>query len=133
MRTYSGRSTAQRRLIAEEVPAMPHAFTAEELVLAVRRHGSSVGVATVYRALAAMAETGFVEVIGRRKGAAVYTHCRQVGHHHHVVCTSCGAVAETECELDEALRRFESSSGYRVTAHDLALGGICPACSSKEA
>jgi Fur family ferric uptake transcriptional regulator len=112
---------------------MPHAFTAEELLRSVRGREPRIGGATVYRALAAMVDAGFVEVVGTRDGAAAYARCRSTGHHHHVVCTSCGVVAEAACELDSVLERLESSSGFRLTSHDLALRGVCPTCRKKGA
>jgi Fur family ferric uptake transcriptional regulator len=118
----------QRRALAEAAERMPGGFTADELLAAVREREPGIGVATVYRALAAMAEAGFLEQVGTRDGAAVYARCRSGGHHHHVVCTSCGAVAEADCGLDEMLAGVERASGYDVTSHELTLRGLCPRC-----
>lgn len=130
---YSGRSSAQRRALAEVADAMPGVFTAEELLACVREREPRIGTATVYRALAAMAEAGFVEPVDTREGAAVYARCRSAAHHHHVVCTSCGAVAEAECELGDVLRRAERACGWSVTSHELTLRGLCPRCRDAKA
>lgn len=127
-RAYSGRSSAQRDAIAAAADALPRAFTAEDLLRAVREVEPGIGAATVYRALSAMTDAGFVEVVGAREGAAVYARCRSAGHHHHLVCTSCGAVAEADCELTDALARVAEASGYELTSHELKLEGVCPAC-----
>ncbi|HEY3316811.1 MAG TPA: Fur family transcriptional regulator [Coriobacteriia bacterium] len=130
---YRGRSSSQRDAIAQAAEAMPGAFSAEELLGSVRQREPGVGAATVYRALKAMRDAGFVEAVGTREGAVVYARCRGTGHHHHLVCTACGAVAEADCELDRVLERVASASGYTVTSHELALRGVCPACRKKGA
>jgi Fur family ferric uptake transcriptional regulator len=121
----SGRVSAQRDAIARAAMGLSSAFSADDLLQAVRRDIPSVGTATVYRAVAAMEAAGFIEPVGARGGAAIYVHCSQEGHHHHVVCTGCGAVAEAECSLGDATT---CADGFAITGHELALWGLCPRC-----
>ena len=71
----------------------------------------------------AMEEAGFIEAVGSRGNAALYVHCAQEGHHHHVVCTSCGAVADAECSVPTV-----ATNGFAITGHELSLWGLCPRC-----
>lgn len=128
---FRGRASAQRRLIAAAADAFAGAFTADDLLAASRRRAPRVGPATVYRALASMAEAGFVETVGSRDGAAVYARCRSAGHHHHLVCTACGRVAEADCALEAAVESAERASGFTVTRHEFALYGLCASCAAK--
>lgn len=126
------RTSPQRRLVADVVRAMPGAFTVEELAREVRARRPSVGLATVYRAVAALQRTGFIETAGQRAGHTLYVHCEahcaDDGHHHHLVCTSCGTVAAAECRVEEVAHEVARRSGFRLTDHVVRLYGLCRAC-----
>jgi Fe2+ or Zn2+ uptake regulation protein len=53
------------------------------------------------------------------------------GHHHHVVCVNCNAIAEVELshELDTEERRIESATKFRIHSHSLEFFGLCHTCS----
>lgn len=129
-RAYHGRISRARLAIAAAADASSGAFTPAELLAAAKVLDSRVGVATVYRALAEMLETGFVEQVGVREGAALYARCRHAGHHHHLVCTRCGHVEEADCCVEEAIERASATRGFTVTAHEFNMFGLCAACSS---
>ncbi len=123
----SGRESAQRVVIARAVDGAAGAFTAGDLAAAVRGMQPGVGVATVYRAVSAMEKTGFIEAVGSRDHAVLYTRCRGRAHHHHAVCTSCGAVSETHCPLDLDELALD---GFSVSSHSLVIYGLCAGCRS---
>jgi Fur family ferric uptake transcriptional regulator len=110
---------------------MRSAFSAEDLAETLRAEGVRVGTATVYRAVAAMEASGFIEPVGVRDGAAVYTRCRGEGHHHHLVCESCGRVEEAPCDLADAVAKAALGTGFVVTRHEFTLHGLCPACARR--
>ena len=64
---------------------------------------------------------------------------RLVGHHHHLVCDDCGAVADFRldegCErfIDEILERAGAAAGFAAHHHELDLHGRCAACSESSA
>src|SRR5437016_14243584 len=87
-----------------------------------------IGLATVYRTLAALENEGAVEVISQEAGESAYRLCSS-GHHHHLVCTGCGAVVEIEeCDLEPLARRLSQRHGFRIDAHDVTLRGRCAKC-----
>ena len=52
-------------------------------------------------------------------------------HHHHLICSSCGAVSEfNDAELDGLIRRNAHAEGFRLEGHSLELYGLCRACAS---
>lgn len=125
----SSRVSAQRLVIARAVEAVvSQAFSIDDLAALVRREDAGIGLATVYRAVAAMEAAGFVEALDTRDGATLYARCRHGGHHHHLVCTGCGAVADVECPVITTPVR--EVADFEVTGHRLVLYGRCGACRS---
>jgi Fe2+ or Zn2+ uptake regulation protein len=54
------------------------------------------------------------------------------GHHHHVVCTGCGATATAPCPVDDAGLAASVPAGFVVTSHEVRLYGLCAACGDRE-
>jgi Fur family ferric uptake transcriptional regulator len=125
------RRSPAREFVAATAGRMPGALQVDELVDAVRSVRPDTGVATVYRAVAALADAGWLERVGERDGTALFARCGErcgARHHHHLVCTGCGAVVATECTVSDAVRAAADSAGFTVTAHDLRLYGLCGEC-----
>lgn len=117
------RSTRQRRLLADLVESRQHAFTAEELWSAARE-AAPVSLATVYRTLALFEADERVRRLDRGRFIAC-----EPGHHHHLVCVSCGAVQETELCAAPPVREVRRRHGFVVQRHEADLYGVCEECS----
>lgn len=126
------RVSAARRTIAATAEALHGAFTVDELHAAVRDREPGVGMATVYRAVAAMTAAGSLAPVGNRDGSTLYAFCVGGEHHHHLVCTGCGTVVGIACPVDRSLELAARSAGYAVTGHEVTLYGICSACAEKD-
>ena len=116
------RLTPQRRAVVDAVAAQDGAFTVVDVFAQARKKEPTLGLATVYRTVELLREAGSV-----RQLAGAYVRCHS-GHHHHLVCTSCGAVEETElCGVPSpaVLRRRH---GFRAETHDLDVYGLCARC-----
>ena len=89
----------------------------------------AVGLASVYRALEVLTGLGLVHRVDVG-GTTAYEPADPEGHHHHhVICTDCGAVGSFEDDrLERAIHDLGDSLGYRVDAHDVVLRGACPDC-----
>jgi Fur family transcriptional regulator, ferric uptake regulator len=124
----SGRMTSQRATIVAAVTELDAAFTVDDLASAARSLDASVGVATVYRAVAAMEQSGWLERVGERGGSALFARCAAAGHHHHVICTACGRTEAAECPLGDAISADKTAGGFVVTGHEVTLYGLCPGC-----
>jgi Fur family ferric uptake transcriptional regulator len=117
------RLTPQRKAVLDAIEAERGAFTATDIYDAARATEPSLGLATVYRTLELLRSDGSV----RQLGGATYVRCHP-GHHHHLVCVSCGSVEETElCGAPSAavLRR---KHGFRAETHELDVYGTCRRC-----
>jgi Fur family ferric uptake transcriptional regulator len=119
----AAKSTRQRRLLGELVEAQQHAFTAEELWGAARDAGAPVSLATVYRTLALLES----EERLRRLDRGRFIAC-EPGHHHHLVCVSCGAVEETELCTAPPAKEVQRRHGFVVQHHEADLYGVCGKC-----
>jgi Fur family ferric uptake transcriptional regulator len=127
----AGRVSAPRLAIARAAERASGAFTVEELSVSVRRYDPGVSTATVYRSVAAMAASGYLTRVGERDGATLWARCGQAHHHHHLVCTSCGATAHTACPVDASALAAATPEGFTVTSHDVRLYGLCASCAGR--
>ena len=89
------RMTRQRIAVTELMKGLEDFRSAQQLHDALRERGESVGLATVYRTLQALADQGVVDVL-RIDDENVYRMCARDEHHHHLVCRVCGTTVELE-------------------------------------
>ena len=108
------RHTRQRAAVVAALGRRGGFVSAQDLHAALRADGDTVGLATVYRSLQALSEDGQVDVRRTADGEALYRRC-STGHHHHLVCRSCGAAVEDD-EIDEV-------GVFRVAARAARRGG----------
>jgi Fur family transcriptional regulator, ferric uptake regulator len=122
------RSTRQRAAVNEILGELDEFRTAQQLHDQLRQQGNSVGLTTVYRTLQALADTGDVDMIRKADGEAAYRRC-STGHHHHLVCRSCGRAVEVS---GPAVERWADAvaaeHGFREVSHDLEIFGTCSNC-----
>lgn len=112
-------------------------MTAEQVHEEVRKDHPGIGIATVYRNLKQLEESGDVirSVVGDA-GTAVYEPAGPSGRHlhHHLICFSCGSVQDLDADLLDAIERHvEDKKGFKVKDHRLHIYGICRHCSREEA
>jgi Fur family transcriptional regulator, ferric uptake regulator len=92
---------------------------------------SSVGLATVYRALQALQDDGLVDVLRSADGEASYRRC-STAHHHHLVCRSCGRTVEVaDPPLDRWAARIAAEHGFADVEHELEVFGTCHDCAAR--
>ncbi len=124
------RNTRQRGEIRRAVEALATFATAQEIHDRLRHEGSGVGLATVYRALQAMASTGELDAIRTPDGQVAYRTCSP-GHHHHLICRDCGRTVEVAIPaLEEQVRALAAAQGFADVDHELEFFGTCAACAA---
>lgn len=122
------RRTRQRTEIRDAVEASTSFATSQEIHDRLRRDGSTVGLATVYRALQAMASNGEVDAIRTPDGQIAYRTCTP-GHHHHLVCRSCGRTVEISLPgLEDLTRSIAGEYGFAEIDHEVEFFGTCADC-----
>ncbi|MBS2938620.1 transcriptional repressor [Nocardioides sp. J2M5] len=122
------RPTRQRRAVAAALDAFDDFRSAQEIHDLIAQRGESVGLATVYRTLSALAEAGDVDMLRTEDGEAVWRSCSGT-HHHHLVCRTCGATVEVEGPAVERWAdAIAAEHGFADISHTLELFGTCPRC-----
>ena len=124
------RSTRQRAAVASVLEGQDEFRTAQEIHAALRAAGEAVGLTTVYRTLQALADSEEVDVLRNADGETAYRRCSK-GHHHHLVCRSCGRTVEVEGPAVERWAdKIAADNGFTDVSHTLEIFGTCTSCRS---
>ena len=123
------RVTAARVALLETVRDGDH-LDVEAIASGVRDRIGHVSLQAVYDAVHALTAAGLVRRIELADGPARFE--RRVGdNHHHVVCRSCGAVADVDCAVGEAPCLTASDDhGFSIDEAEVIYWGLCPGCST---
>jgi Fur family transcriptional regulator, ferric uptake regulator len=122
------RATRQRAAVSALLDRLADFRSAQEIHEELRRTGEGIGLTTVYRTLQALADTGDVDVIRKGDGEAAYRRC-STGHHHHLVCRSCGRAVEVSGPaVEHWANAVAAEHGFREVSHDLEIFGTCSNC-----
>jgi Fe2+ or Zn2+ uptake regulation protein len=106
-----------------------HLWSIDELHEAVVRKLGAADYSTVFRAVSGLERDGLIKRIDLGDSKVHYELTDE--HHEHIRCDSCGRVAEVPgCVLEDATSAVTSSTGFKVTSHQLLFSGVCPACES---
>jgi Fur family ferric uptake transcriptional regulator len=120
-----GRRTRQREAIKKVFERSERPLTIAELVDEASRSVAGLGVATAYRAVAALLEDGSLESVEIPGEPARYERADKV-HHHHFQCERCDRVFDIGGCL-ESVRNL-APPRFRVKAHAVTLYGLCSSC-----
>ncbi|MFI6480457.1 Fur family transcriptional regulator [Nonomuraea sp. NPDC050663] len=122
------RVTAARVALLETVRGGDH-LGVEMIASRVRDRVGHISVQAVYEALNALTAAGLVRRIEPAGSPALYEG-RVGDNHHHVVCRSCGTVADVDCAVGHAPCLDASDDhGFRIDEAEVVFWGLCPACS----
>ncbi|MCV6984731.1 transcriptional repressor [Mycobacterium shinjukuense] len=125
------RVTRPRVAVLEAVDAHPHADT-ETIFAAVRSVLPEVSRQAVYDVLHALTSAGLVRKIQPLGSVARY-ESRVGDNHHHVVCRSCGVIADVDCAVGEAPCLTASDhNGFVLDEAEVIYWGLCPDCSTPD-
>ncbi len=123
------RVTRPRVAVLTAVYEHPHADT-DSIIGVVREELSEVSTQAVYDVLRALTAAGLVRRIEPAGSVARY-ESRVADNHHHVVCRSCGAIADVDCAVGSRPCLVASHDhGYSIDEAEVTYWGLCPACST---
>jgi Fur family ferric uptake transcriptional regulator len=132
LREASVRVTRPRIAVLAAVHDHPHADT-HTIIALVREDLGEVSAQTVYDVLRALTGAGLLRSIYPPGSVARY-EARVGDNHHHVVCRSCGAIADVDCAVGSAPCLIASAHhGYAIDEAEIAYRGLCPGCSTAAA
>jgi Fur family ferric uptake transcriptional regulator len=126
------RSGQARRALVAQLDSQRCARTALEIEDALRSSGRPVGRASIYRILDELERLRLVQKVQVGQDMARYEPLRSgAGHHHHLVCDSCGTVTPfTDEGLESAIRKLSRRVPMLVAEHEIVLHGACEDCST---
>ncbi|WP_100812465.1 Fur family transcriptional regulator [Microbacterium sp. BR1] len=128
------RNTWQRDRVRDALDESRGFVSAQSLHALLRDEGTGIGLATVYRALADLAAEGDADSLQSPEGESLYRACQSRGHHHHLICRSCGLTVEIEAsDVEEWAHRMAAQNGFTEAAHVVDIFGLCAACTAARA
>ena len=123
------RVTRPRLAVMHAVSDHPHAET-DTIIRASRELVPDISHQTVYDALNALTAAGLVRRIQPTGSLARY-EARVGDNHHHVVCRSCGVIADVDCAVGEAPCLTASNDlGFAIDEAEVIYWGLCPDCAA---
>lgn len=124
-------SGAARHAVLELLGSQSCALSAPEIMQALGAVGRPVGRASIYRILDELERLHLIQKLQVGQSMARYEPRRGgAGHHHHLVCDSCGTVTPfTDPELESAITKLSRRVPMRVEEHEIVLHGACQNCS----
>jgi Fur family ferric uptake transcriptional regulator len=129
LRDAALRVTRPRMAVLTAVHAHPHADT-DSIIQAVRAGLPDVSHQAVYDVLRALTTAGLVRRI-QPSGSVARYESRVGDNHHHVVCRSCGVIADVDCAIGEAPCLTGSDDhGFEIDEAEVVYWGLCPSCST---
>ena len=123
--------TSQRKAVLTAIVNSREHLTPAAVHERARQNNPNVGLVTVYRALELLSDLGLICRVRRGGRSRNYT-LSPIGHHHHMICSECGMVADfTDCDLNELEEKLSRETGFKIEGHLLEFSGRCVSCQKK--
>jgi len=123
------RNTWQRERVRAELTSARGFVSAQALHARLRDENTGIGLATVYRALAGLAAEGSADSLQSPEGESLYRACTSPGHHHHLICRSCGLTVEIEATpVEQWAQSTAAAHGFSEAEHVVDIFGLCRSC-----
>lgn len=125
------RNTWQKDAVMHALAEADGFVSAQQLHLKLKQHGSTIGLATVYRTVTALVADGKADVIVGNTGENLYRDC-SLEHHHHLMCKECGVTVEIEAkEAERWAAKVAKDNGFTDVSHTIDIFGLCKKCTNK--
>jgi Fe2+ or Zn2+ uptake regulation protein len=123
------RVTRPRMAVLSAVYDNPHADT-DEIIAAARKSLAKVSHQAVYDVLRALTSAGLIRRL-QPPGSVGRYEARVGDNHHHVVCRSCGAIADVDCAVgDVPCLTAADDAGFEIDEAEITYWGRCPSCAA---
>jgi len=130
--TTMKRNTWQRDAVRQALNATAGFVSAQQLHAQLHGEGSTIGLATVYRALATLADENLADCLQSPDGEQLYRSCAHAGHHHHLICRHCGTTVELEAEtVEQWTHSVARAHGFSQVSHVVDMFGTCASCAAQ--
>ena len=129
LRQQGYKLTPQRRQVINAIAISHEHLTPAAIYEKVHQQHPSIGRVTIYRTLGILTELGLLCEVHTDSSCRSYLLRRPAEHHHHLICSDCGAVEDfTGCDLNELEQKLSQQTGFNINSHLLEFSGLCPDC-----
>ncbi len=122
--------TKQRELVLKFLYENDEHLTPEDIYMLLKKEypDINIGIATVYRTLTLLEESGIASSISFGAQGKKY----ELGlkkHHDHLICTECGEIIEFFDEIiEERQEEIAKKFNFKMTDHTMKIVGLCKNC-----
>jgi len=122
------RNTLQRRAISRVFSVDVPPLTPQEVLAAAQKDMPALGIATVYRTLKSMVESGTLTIVNLPGEASRYELTEKC-HHHFFSCRACGKVSV----VSKCITDFKDMvpNSFKLERHEVVLYGLCSQCNKE--
>lgn len=119
----------QRRQVLRIFLRTEKHLAADELHRLVKKSFPSIGIATIYRTLKLLCESGLCRELKLDDGTTRYEHLYDHAHHDHLICTECGSMTEVlDKEIEKLQEQLAKKNSFKIKSHKLIIYGTCKNC-----
>ena len=130
LKTNTLKFTKQRELILKFLYEHDNHYTPEDIYMLLKKEHPeiNIGIATVYRTLTLLEESGIASSIS----FGVHGKKYELGlkkHHDHLICTKCGEIIEFyDDTIEERQKEIAKEFNFQMTDHTMKIIGLCENC-----
>src|SRR4030042_6693591 len=129
LREHGYKITPQRRAVLNVISLSHDHLTPAAIYEKIHHEHPKVGLVTVYRTLDILADLGLICEVHAGGNCRSYLMRRPSEHHHHLICSDCGAVVDfTDCDLSKLEQRLSRETSFDIEGHLLEFTGRCRNC-----
>jgi Fur family ferric uptake transcriptional regulator len=129
LRQQGYKLTPQRRQVINAIALSHEHLTPAALYEMVHQHCPGIGRVTIYRTLDILTRLGLICEVHTEGSCRSYLLRAHSEHHHHLLCSDCGAVVDfTDCDLNKLEHKLSQKTGFAIEGHLLEFSGHCPDC-----
>lgn len=116
----------QRELILTALKENVVHPSAEYIYKILKAEHPTISLATVYRNLNKMAETGMIKKIEGLEDSDHFDH--NTHEHYHLLCVKCNKIFDVPSDVAPDVCKIVENSGFKILDHEITFRGICPEC-----
>ncbi len=122
------RQTSQRNWVLQTIQAYGH-LSAQDIYSLIKKDHPDISIATVYRNLNILVESGLVHIVGHTSQKELYD--ARTDEHAHFMCVNCGSIEDIDAQANPEAIASLRSKGHEVLAQRVSLMGTCATCRDK--
>ncbi len=121
--------TSEREEILKEILKSKDHFDVDELYMKLKKKGSKVSKASVYRTIPLLVEAGYIQEVYKQDARSYYELTLDKLPHIHFICVKCKNVDEIiDKYLAELIQKEAKNKDYTPLTYHLEIFGICSNC-----